>query len=281
MVKVYYTEIYMTRVLNGQELVDFIKVRQLRQARNLRQQHAIIPTLVIVHDGKSPVNTSYLRVKQRYGDDIAVDVREVVATPSTVIDELQKLAKDSEVHGIIVQLPFESVDIDELVAAIPPKKDVDGLRADSVFIAATAQAIDWLVTGYNVTLTGKKIAIIGQGRLVGAPLAALYKGHGYDITTYEEGDSLSSVAEHDIIITATGVPGLITNELVNQHAVVVDAGTATEDGRIVGDVADSVRQRDDVTITPVKGGVGPLTVASLFENVLHAARLQKDDGIAQ
>jgi len=155
---------------------------------------------------------------------------------------------------------------------IDPKKDVDGLGANAGFPSATAQAIDWLLTGYSVELTGKQIAIVGTGKLVGAPLAAMWKARGLSVTTLDESsvNVQETLRESDIIVTATGVPRLITAESVKQKAVVVDAGTASEGGFIVGDVDDSVRERKDVSITPVKGGVGPLTYTVLFDHLIEA-----------
>jgi methylenetetrahydrofolate dehydrogenase (NADP+)/methenyltetrahydrofolate cyclohydrolase len=142
------------------------------------------------------------------------------------------------------------------------------------FVSATATAIDWLLAGYNVTVKDRKIAIVGQGRLVGAPLAKLWLSAGLQVTTYDDtvGDLTSALRAADIIVTATGVPGLIKSTMIAPGKVVVDAGTASENGVIVGDVAAEVRERQDLTITPVKGGVGPLTVAALFDNVITAAR---------
>ncbi len=111
-----------------------------------------------------------------------------------------------------------------------------------------------------------------MGRLVGAPLAKMWTNSGYIVTTFDEDNGdLSTLVDYDIIVTATGVAGLITPAMVKQGAVVVDAGTASEHGKIVGDVSSDVRERDDISITPVRGGVGPLTVAALFDNVITAA----------
>ena len=161
---------------------------------------------------------------------------------------------------------------------VNPLKDVDGLGGSSKFIPATAMAIDWLLTGYNIDLNDKKIAIIGEGRLVGAPLAKLWRGNGLDIATYNSRtvDLGDKIRQADITVSAVGTPGLVKSDMISEGAVVVDAGTASEDGVIVGDVDDSVRNRDDLTITPKKGGVGPLTVAALFDNVIAAARKVAD-----
>lgn len=117
-----------------------------------------------------------------------------------------------------------------------------------------------------------KIALVGRGRLIGQPLSKMWQDSGYDVMVFHRGDDLSELAKFDVIVSATGSPHLITNEFVKPGAVVVDAGTASEGGVLVGDVADEVRERTDLTaITPKIGGVGPLTVTALFEHVLQAA----------
>jgi len=128
----------------------------------------------------------------------------------------------------------------------------------------------WLLAGYGIDVAQKKVAIVGRGRLVGAPLERAWKRSNIDVAVFEKGGDLRQLNKYDLIVTATGVPGLITNQMVRPGAVIVDAGTASENGKIVGDVDELVRQRQDITITPQKGGVGPLTVAALFDNVINA-----------
>ncbi|MDB5162851.1 MAG: putative Methylenetetrahydrofolate dehydrogenase, partial [Candidatus Saccharibacteria bacterium] len=116
-------------------------------------------------------------------------------------------------------------------------------------------------------------AIVGQGRLVGAPLADLWSRAGLNVVTYDDTvvDLQSELRKADVIVSATGVPGLVTAQMISAGKVVVDAGTASENGVIVGDIAPDVRERQDLTITPIRGGVGPLTIAALFDNVIVAA----------
>ena len=187
---------------------------------------------------------------------------------------ISKLNQDSSVHGMILQLPIEdSSQTDEFVNMIDPNKDVDGLNKASKFISATAVAIDWLINGYGINLDNKKIVIVGNGRLVGAPLYKLWKGARYNVEVCDKSTTnlTEKVREADVIVSATGSPRLITNDMIKNGAVVVDAGTASEDGLVVGDVDDSIRERQDITITPKKGGVGPLTITALFDNLLIAA----------
>lgn len=267
------------KLLNGAELVGYIKERQSKQVRALRQSWRVFPKLVIISTDDNPVNEVYLKLKKQYGEDILIDVEICKTTTLDIKNDINNFNKNPDVHGIIVQLPISDISMtDEVINMINPEKDVDGLAKNSPFIPATAMAIDWLLIGYNIDLNYKKIAIVGEGRLVGAPLAKLWRDNGLDVETYndETTDLKDKLRQADIIISATGVPGLIKNDMIAPHAVVVDAGTASENGEIVGDVDDELRNRDDLIITPKKGGVGPLTVAALFDNVITSARKVAD-----
>ncbi|MES2630498.1 MAG: bifunctional 5,10-methylenetetrahydrofolate dehydrogenase/5,10-methenyltetrahydrofolate cyclohydrolase [Patescibacteria group bacterium] len=263
------------RILDGRELADYVKERQLKQVRNLRQAWLTIPKLVIVIANNDVVIDTFVRLKQAYGEDITIEVEVKRVEQALLRETIEALNSDESVHGIIVQLPLtDPSETDEIVALIAPEKDVDGLGPDAAYISATATAIDWLLAGYNVTLKDRLIAIVGQGRLVGAPLAKLWSNGGLSVVTYDDTvtDLQTELRKADIIVAATGVLGLITSQMISPGKVVVDAGTASENGTIVGDVAADVRERNDLTITPIRGGVGPLTIAALFDNVMLAAR---------
>jgi methylenetetrahydrofolate dehydrogenase (NADP+)/methenyltetrahydrofolate cyclohydrolase len=266
----------MTKILDGSELVGYIKERQAYQVRALRQASRIAPRLVIVKSKTaSAVIDTYVRMKIRYGDDILIETVVMSLEEADMIDAIKKLNEDVDVHGIIVQLPLDdATNTDAILEMIAPEKDVDGLGPRAKFDSATAKAINWLLAGYAIDLKDKKIAIVGNGRLVGAPLARMWKESGYDIEvlTRSTEDIASILRQSNVIVTATGVPHLITSEMIAIGSVVVDAGTASEEGRIVGDIDETLRSRDDLTITPEKGGVGPLTVAGLFDNVITAAQ---------
>lgn len=271
------------RFLNGAELRDFIKERQAKQVRALRQSWRVSPKLVIFYSSKNPVTETYMHLKENYGADILVEVERREVEISKLKEEIQKANIDEDIHGIIVQLPLENKNGEKLskneteaiLSEISKEKDVDGLNGGD-FIPATAQAINWLLAGYNISLENKKIAVVGQGKLVGAPLSKMFEDSGVDVSKFDEFNSeemVKTLKNFDVVITAVGKPGLITSEMLKNKAVVVDAGTASENGKIKGDVEDSVRElREDLTITPIKGGVGPLTVASLIDNVIVAAR---------
>lgn len=271
----------MTKVLNGSELAGYIKERQARQVRGLRQAWKVFPKLVIIKSKhSSPVIDTYVRLKQRYGDDILVETEVLALDTNEMPGTIERLNADKAVHGIIIQLPLDDpAKTDEIVTLVAPQKDVDGLGDKPAFESATATAIYWLLAGYGVVLEGKKIAIVGNGRLVGAPLAKMWQQSGYDVTVYTKDSQniATGLRGSDVVITATGVPHLITPDMLTLDAVVVDAGTASEDGMIVGDLDETVRAREDLTITPEKGGVGPLTVVALFDNVISAAQASTQD----
>lgn len=261
--------------MNGKDLADFVKARQARQVRALRQAQRIFPKLAIVTTADNAVIDTYMRLKEAYGEDILVEVDIYRVDQLEVRELIEKLNNDPAVHGIIIQLPLaDPSETAEIVDLVAPKKDVDGLGKDASLDPATPTAINWLLAGYNIDLIGKKLAIVGQGRLVGAPLTRMWRNSGYSVTTFDESNQAeipTQLKEFDVIVTATGVAGLITDDLVKFGAVVVDAGTASEHGKIVGDVSPEVRQREDIYITPEKGGVGPLTITALFDNVIRAA----------
>jgi methylenetetrahydrofolate dehydrogenase (NADP+)/methenyltetrahydrofolate cyclohydrolase len=266
------------KFLNGKELADYIKERQAKQVRNLRQEWGVAPKLAIIQTIDDPVIDTYVHLKQHYGDDILVEVEIHKVDQADLFSTIETLNADGHVHGMIIQLPLADTTVtDKAVNAVAVRKDVDGLADESPFTPATPMAIDWLLAGYNIDLVGKKIAIVGNGRLVGAPLSRLWTAQGKHVTVFDRAsaDHLGAkLRKFDVIITAVGKPGLIDTNDVKIGAVVIDAATSSENGKIVGDLSEAVRERNDLTLTPEKGGVGPLTVTALFDNVISAAREQ-------
>jgi methylenetetrahydrofolate dehydrogenase (NADP+)/methenyltetrahydrofolate cyclohydrolase len=262
------------KLLNGAELAEFIKERHAQQVRSLRSSK-IFPKLAIVRTNDETVVDIYMRLKASYGEDIGVTVEVHDIKQNEAQKTIGQLNHDSAVHGIIVQLPLpDKTQTDEILNTVDLDKDVDGLRSGSKFDAATPTAIIWLLNGYNIDLNGKQIVIVGQGRLVGKPLFRMLQSSGLKVeATDKNTKNLAEVIKTgDVVITATGQPGLIKSGMLKEGAVVVDAGASTDSNGVVGDVDLAVRQRQDLTITPPSGGVGPLTVCALFENVIRAAR---------
>ena len=267
------------KLLDGLEVVHFIKERQAKQVRNLRQSWNTIPRLAVVQTIDDPVIDTYVRLKKRYAEDILVEFELHKVDQINAIATIDALNRRGDVHGIIIQLPLANPDETQAVLdKVEPSKDVDGLGSHPDFDPATPIAINWLLAAYGVDLSNRHIGIIGNGRLVGAPLSRMWKESGLDVTVYTKAsDNMPEVLrEHDLIVTAAGVPSLVQSKDIQVGAVLIDAGTASEKGVVVGDVAADVRVRDDLTITPVKGGVGPLTIAALLDNVITAARRKAD-----
>lgn len=252
----------------------------MHQVRGLIQHFKSQPKLAIIVANDDPVIDVYTRLKKNYGEDIKiiVDIHKVDQPEVTgLIDELNN---DDSIKGIVLQLPIANPEqTNELVNMIDPHKDVDGLGQNAKWDSATAMAINWLLAGYGIDLANKKLAIVGNGRLVGQPLSKMWRNSGLAPDVYDDtcSDLKSVLIDKDIIVTATGVPGLIKSDMLKRGAVVVDAGTADDNGRVVGDLDEPARRRDDLTLTPEKGGVGPLTIAALLDNVIRASYPQNFD----
>lgn len=258
------------KLLNGREVAGYMKEGQAHRVRALKAQR-VQPKLIIIRDSDNPVIEKYVNLKRRYGEDIGVvvedwqreDLRRAIAEANA----------DAGAHGMIVQLPLKgAIQADGIVDEIDPAKDVDGLGRAAVFDSATATAINWLLASYGVDLANLKIALVGHGKLIGKPLERMWQNSGYDVTVFGRGSDLQGLRDYDLIVSATGTPHLIKSDYVKPGAIIVDGGTASEGGVLVGDVDDEVRARDDLgAITPKIGGLGPLTVATLFEHVVNAA----------
>jgi methylenetetrahydrofolate dehydrogenase (NADP+)/methenyltetrahydrofolate cyclohydrolase len=256
-----------------------VEVRRLKSAAAERGEKGWAPKLLILQDHPNPVSEIYVKKKQKYAEEIGATAEYKVMAPADLADEIARANVDKNVNGIIVQLPI--LGDYAVLDTIAPEKDVDGLNeravADSkqVFQSATAEAINFLLVGHDVELADKKIAIIGYGRLVGKPLSEAWQKMGYDVTVFRSKDAerLPEVLpEFDVVVSGTGVAGLVKSPMLKKGAVVVDAGTATDKNGVSGDFAPEVLVRDDLTLTKKTGGVGPVTVATLFAHLLQAAR---------
>ena len=251
-------------VLSGNDLVAYIQQRQYQAVSSLRKKLK----LAIVRQGVNPSTDVYMRVKKAYGQDLGIDVVIFNEQAKDLIDRIKTLNIDEAITGIIVQLPLVDAKLtDEAISTIDINKDVDGLAPNSRFEAATPKAIIWLLAGYNIDLKDKHIAIVGQGRLVGLPLARALDKLTNNLVRLDENDK--NIAEQllgsDIIISATGRAGLIESEWVKSGAVVIDVGSPESE------LSEKLRLRDDIKISSNPGGVGPVTVAALFDNVIIAA----------
>lgn len=259
--------------LSGRDLAGYIKERHRRQVKELTKTGGQLK-LAIIQVKDDPVIDTYVRLKKKYGEDIgvAVDIHKPKQNEAaTLIDELNE---DSSVTAVIIQLPLtDPSETEELVSRIAPKKDVDALGPGSKFEAATPTAILWLLTGNNIDLKDKKVLLIGRGKLVGRPLEKILKNSKVDLFVGDKDIPWEEEAKKaDVIIAAANAPRILKSPMVKPGAALVDAGTANEEGDIIGNADDELYEREDIKITPKVGGVGPLTVCALFENVIRAAQ---------
>ena len=265
------------KILNGAELAGFIKERQYETLRGLSGRR---PRLLIIRDSDNPVILKYVELKRKYGEDVGVEVVDYYAGGGAkdAKRRIMEANEDETIDGMILQLPLlDKEKTDELTSLIAPSKDVDGLSGAGDYDSASATAVLWLLSGYDIDLASARVAVVGRGKLVGAPLMKMFLDSGVNAKMFHRGDDLEKLADFDIIITATGVPGLIKSSIVGAGAVVVDAGTASEKGILMGDVSEEVRERRDLrAITPKVGGVGPLTVTCLFEHVIDSYMKKHD-----
>jgi methylenetetrahydrofolate dehydrogenase (NADP+) / methenyltetrahydrofolate cyclohydrolase len=256
------------KLLDGRDVASYIQMRHVSMAAGLSQR----PKLAIVCSSEEVAAGPYVRAKTTYGEDIGVPVDVYTESKPKLSGRLVTLNADSSVTGIIIQLPLSTLELTEqAVTALDPAKDVDGCTPNSPFEPATPKAILWLLAAYNVDIKGH-IVIVGQGRLVGKPLADRLEAAGHAVTRCDDTtpDLAAATRTADLLVTGTGHRHLITPDMVKDGVVVVDAGSPEPE------LAPELYDRPDLTLTPNPGGVGPMTVASLFDNLLIGAQnLQK------
>jgi methylenetetrahydrofolate dehydrogenase (NADP+)/methenyltetrahydrofolate cyclohydrolase len=215
------------------------------------------------------VTDSYVRIKARAAERLGVEiVRRELSPDATTADALAAVASLVEVaDGIIVQLPLPpQADADTVLAAVPPERDVDALNTGAFVTAPVAGAVREILKTADIDAAGKRAVVIGQGRLVGVPCAALLRELGADVMVVTRGDSLEPLHDADIVVSGAGVPGLIKPDMIRNGVVLIDAGTSESSGKVAGD-ADSACAEKASVFTPVPGGVGPLAIAMIFKNL--------------
>lgn len=258
-------------------------------------QENVKPHLVIVLVGDNEASQIYVRNKLKAAEKVGI-VADVVCLPADVSqqvlgDKIVELNHDNAVHGIVVQQPLpEGLSIDEVVEKIAPEKDVDGFGISNIgklvqnlgggIIAATPKAVLNMLVSTGVALAGKHAVIIGRSKIVGRPLAALLLNHDCTVTVaHTKTRNLADlVRTADIVVAACGQPKLVKKDWLKKGAVVIDVGISRVGGRLCGDVDFENAAEVCSFISPVPGGVGPMTVAMLLENTFEAFNLQRRKG---
>jgi len=284
--------------LDGRVIAEEIRRSLAVEVNYLKVNFGIIPGLAVVLVGDNPASLSYVDAKTKACKKLGIkslqlNFDEDISTAS-LIDEIEHLNKNRDIHGILVQLPLPDQQEDEVINRILPSKDVDGLhsmnlgklmRGEEGFLPCTPYGVFKILSNSNIEVSGKHAVVVGRSSLVGRPIANLLSqkmGVGNaTVTLCHTGttDIGRFTRQADILIVATGQPESITCDMVKEGAVVIDVGvnrisdSSRERGwRLVGDVDyNSVRNKVDA-ITPVPNGVGPMTITMLLSNVVRAAK---------
>lgn len=281
------TQLEMTQLLEGKKTAAAIREEAAATAQRLRAA-GTVPSLALVLATADESAAWYTRAIVRAGEKIGLDVRvERLADDASAVDvrsAVARLSADDTVHGIIVQTPLPpGVDFVEIAEAIAPEKDVDGANPVSLgrltaglpaFAPATAAAVLRLLDDHGVELAGRRAVVVGRSLVVGKPAAMLLLARDATVTICHSRtkDLAARTSEADVLVAAVGRPRMLGAEHVGPGAVVIDVGTTPdEDGNLVGDVdAEAVMGRAGA-VTPVPGGVGPVTTALLLHNTVTAA----------
>ena len=265
-------------ILDGEKLAQKV----LDKVRNEISGRRLSLAVAVVSVGGGPVSLSYIGKKRAACEGCLIDFRytnlDVNISQNGLADKIKTLVEDKSINGIVVQLPLPKfINQEEILNLIPPNKDPDMLSdksfemfegGDSKIMPPVLSAIIKLLEEYKIDLSDKKIALVGKGKLVGKPIAAWMARNNFDFTVIDrkEENSAAALPSADVIISGAGSPGLIAAEMVKPGAVLIDAGTSSEDGKVVGDIKKDAYQRASF-VAPVPGGVGPLAVACLIENL--------------
>lgn len=261
------------KLLRGAPLAAEILSELKKQVGELREK----PTLVVLVVGQNLVNRKYLELKQERAKAVGIAVKLIElgigTTTEKLVERIEELNDDGKISGIIVQLPLpEHIKLEKIVWAIDRRKDVDGFRFQD-FTPPAALAVTRLLAHYHLSLKQLRYLIVGEGFLVGRPLALLLTKMGARVDIARPGDRLSDkVRRADVIVCAVGRANLIKPEILSPHQVVIDCGTSEQAGKLVGDI-DFVAVKNKVAaLTSPVGGIGPLTLALLLQNVVTAAQ---------
>ena len=280
----------MSQIIDGKNLAKNIRESLKDEVKELKNAE-IYPKLAVIMVGDDKASKVYVKNKSKACEDVGIAYEEYLLPASTKMQELleliEKLNNDETIHGILVQSPLPNgLDANEAFRTISPKKDVDGFHPINVgklclnqdcFISCTPYGIIKMLESYNVPIEGANAVIIGRSNIVGKPLAKCLLNKNATVTVcHSKTKNLKEITKNaDILIAAIGKPKFVTEDMVKNGATVIDVGiNRTDDGKLVGDTDfENIKEKVQY-ITPVPGGVGPMTIAMLMYNVVKAAKQQ-------
>jgi methylenetetrahydrofolate dehydrogenase (NADP+) / methenyltetrahydrofolate cyclohydrolase len=279
------------QILSGKEVAAKVLAEVKAGVAALRAKTAVQPGLAVVLVGDDPASQIYVRNKKRAADEVGIATRDFLfpggCSQAELLETIQTINADPTLHGILLQLPLpKGMDEDQAVAAIAPEKDADGLHPMSLgnLLGGNPSAVPCTPAGcieildhYGIAIEGAEAVVVGRSRLVGKPLAQLLLARNATVTMCHTRtrDLAAHCRRADILCVAAGRPRFITGDMIKEGAVVIDVGVNRLDtGKLAGDVDfDSAAPRARA-ITPVPGGVGPMTIAMLMKNTWRAAARQ-------
>ncbi|MCS7252666.1 MAG: bifunctional methylenetetrahydrofolate dehydrogenase/methenyltetrahydrofolate cyclohydrolase FolD [Armatimonadota bacterium] len=278
------------QILDGKAIAAQIEQEIKAELEELKSKYGVTPGLAVVLVGENPASEVYVRNKGKKCSDLGINsiVRRLPesASEQEIIDAVQQLNEDTSVHGIIVQLPLpKHVDPEVVISHIDPSKDVDGFHPVNVgwmfigrnrFVPCTPAGIIEILDRSKIEIEGKRAVVIGRSNIVGKPLSILLLQRNATVTVCHSRtvDLPSITRQADILIAAVGRARFVTADMVKEGAVVIDVGINRVDDKIVGDVDFDAVKEVASAITPVPGGVGPLTVIMLMRNTVQATKMR-------
>ena len=276
----------MAIIMDGKALAKKIREELKEKVKELNGKN-IYPKLSVIMVGEDPASKVYVKNKSKACQDVGIDYEEFLLDENTTMEELLKLIKElnerEDIHGILLQSPVpKHLDIQTAFEAIDYRKDVDGFHPINIgkltigrdsFISCTPHGVIKILEEYNIDLKGANTVILGRSNIVGKPLAQCLLNKDATVTIcHSKTKNIEEITRNaDILISAIGKPRFVTSDMVKQGAVVIDVGINRLETGLVGDVDFEEVEKKASYITPVPGGVGPMTIAMLLHNVVKAA----------
>lgn len=278
----------MAIIIDGKELAKKIRSELKNEVVELKNK-GINPKLAVIMVGDDKASKVYVKNKSKACEECGIDYEEFLMDKDIDMEELletiDKLNKRDDIHGILLQSPIPSnLDINQAFNKINHKKDVDGFNPINVgklsigedcFVSCTPAGVIKMLEEYNIEIEGKNVVIIGRSNIVGKPLIqCILEKNGTVTMCHSRTKNIKQITKNaDILIAALGKPKFVTQDMIKDGAVIIDVGiNRTEDGKLVGDVDFENIKNNASYITPVPGGVGPMTIAMLMTNVVKAAK---------
>jgi len=277
----------VAKIISGREVAETILTTDLKDKVIELNKKNIKPKLIVILVGEMKASASYVAQKEKFAVKAGIDSDvmrfESSVTEPEILAEIDKINDDNNIHGVIVQLPLpDHISVAKVLNRIHPSKDVDGFTPTNVgklflgedtLVSCTPKGIMQMLASTNTDLNGKNVTVVGRSNIVGKPVAILCLQQNATVTMCHSRtkDLNAKLSDADVIIVAVGIPKFINGDQIPKGCIVIDVGIHNIDGKLCGDVDfDSASQKASA-ITPVPGGVGPMTVCALIENTIIAA----------